>query len=73
MDENRQMKKIYESECSGKRIVGKTGKEVDGQYVCDCMREKDLTEGQEDEIVYDKNAWSDFVWERARGFAFGRA
>lgn len=71
IDENKLMKRLYESEWSGRAKLGK--EEEADRYVCGWLHwERCLTERQANKILSDRNAWRGFVDEGgARSFVPG--
>lgn len=68
MDDDRIVKRIYESECKGKRRRGRPCKRwIDS--VNECLSERGLNEMQAERIVYDRRRWRGYV----RGDAWGPA
>ena len=66
MDQTRLVKKVYESECKGKRKRGRPRKRwIDSTR--ECLRVRGLNETQAEQVVYDRDKWREYV----RGHAWG--
>ena len=70
LENDRISKRMYIGECVGSRSIGRLRKRwID--FVCDCLKKRDLNVGQTRRMVYDRNEWRELVrgnaWSIARG------
>ena len=70
MENDRNVKRIYEVECAGSRSVGRPRKRwID--TVKDCLKKGNMDVRQGRRILHDRRVWRGFVRENAWGVARG--
>lgn len=69
INQNRMVKRIYESECNGRRKIGQLRRRRMGN-VRGSIRERGLIERRADEVAW-RSALEEFCEEASRGFVSG--